>query len=258
MVKTILFIGASAFAGSIIAQPNGSALSNNLSNVYINVNVNNNSYSNINVQQMIQVNKPKPVVIQQRRATQIAAKPKPVNIQSARRNNAIAAKPKPVNSNPQTARRPVRARRPVPQTNISSNNLAINAVNFVNNIQVQAPIVQVSNVDNANESINIKVPEFVPQEQQQMQDNNFNPVESNEQKPITKENTEQKESFSISLPKFNKPQFHFSYSGTSSHHKSISIKKSFTKTWLKISRKHKTKRGGKLRKYITNNCCGWN
>lgn len=229
MVKAIIILGICALAGSIIAQPNNSSFNNsNLSNVFVsnnNVNVNVQRAVNINVQQSLNVNKPKTVNQTRRRTvTTTTSKPSTANTQA-------------------TVRRPSRLRRPTTQTNTAA---------------VQIAPVQVANEDNVNVANVTNTQEFVEQEpQQQVLFTNINPIQTN--KPYKNEdNLDDNQGVSIDFPTFKKPQIYFSYADLSVTHKSVSLKKMISQKMLKASRKHKAKRSGRIKKYITHNCCNWN
>lgn len=232
-----MIISACAFTGAVLAQPNNVGNANIFSNVYNNSNVNINVQQavNINVQQAINVNKPKPQVTQvqtrRRTTTTISNKPSVVTAQA-------------------TVRRPTRTRRAPVQSNV---NPVVPA-----QTQTISPTIQVSNVDNVNPSNVIQVQEFNENEAPQQQllvTNILVPVQTNKQNEVEENNVKQ---VSFSFPEIKMPRVYFSYADLSVSHKSISLKKSISKKMLKLSRKHKAKRGGKLRKYITNNCCKWN
>lgn len=237
MVKAIIFLGTCAIAGSIVAQPNNSNFNNsNLSNVFVsnNNNINVQQALNINVQQSLNVNKPKP---------------KPNVVSQTRRRTVSTSTPKPSITNTQaTIRRPARTRRPSIQTNTAAANVA----------QVKLVPVQVANEDNVNVSNVINAQEFVEQEQQQqVLFTNFNPVQTNKQNK-NEDNVNDNQGISINLPTFKKPQIYFSYADLSVTHKSVSLKKMISKKMLKASRKHKAKHSGRIKRYITHNCCKWN
>lgn len=241
MVKAIIFLGTCTLAGSIIAQPNNSNFNNsNLSNVFVsnnNVNVNVQRSVNINVQQSLNVNKPKPVTVNQTRRRTVST---------------TTPKPKPVNVNTQTAvRRPARTRRPSTQTNTATANVA----------PVQVAPVQAANEDNVNVANVNNMQEFVENQapQQQILFTNFNPVQTNKQN-LNEDNVNANDNqgVSIDLPTFKKPQIYFSYADLSVTHKSVSLKKMISQKLMKASRKHKAKHSGKIKRYITHNCCKWN
>lgn len=241
MVKAIIIIGTCAIAGSIVAQPNNGNFNNsNLSNVFVsnyndnNANVNVQRAANINVQQSLNVNKPKPATVSQ-----------------TRRRTVSTRTPKPSTVNTQaTVRRPTRTRRPSSQTNIAAATVA----------QVQVAPVQAANEDNVNVSNTLNVQEFVEQEpQQQVLFTNFNPVQSNKQnKNEDNVSDNDNQGISINFPTFKKPQIYFSFADLSVTHKSFSLKRELSKRAIKFSRKHKAKHSGRIKRYITHNCCKWN
>jgi len=261
MVKAIIFLGTCAIARSIVAQPNNGNFNNsNLSNVFVNINNDNNvnvnvqRAININVQQSLNVNKPKPLAVNQTRRRTVSTstpKPKSNTVSQTRRRTVSISTPKPSTLNTQaTVRRPVRTRRPSTQTNTAAATVA----------QVQVAPVQVANEVNENVSNVINTQEFVNQEpQQQVLFTNFNPIQTNKQnKNEDNVNDNYNQGVSINLPTFKKPQVYFSYADLSVTHKSVSLKKMISQKVQKVSRKHKAKHSGRIKKYITHNCCKWN
>ena len=232
MVKANLFLVACALAGSMMAQPNNSNIYNsNLSNVFVS-----NNNTNVNVQSAVSIN------VQQ---SSNSNKPKTTSVNQTRRRTVATSTPKPSTINTQaTVRRPLRTRR-------SSNKTNTNAVSVA---QVQVTPVQVANVNNANVP---NVQEFAEIEapQEQVLFTNFNPVQTNNEN--LNEGNENKQ-LSISLPGIKMPRVYFSFADLSVSHKSFSLKNAINKKVIKLSRKHKAKRGGKIRRYITHNCCNWN
>jgi len=259
MVKAIIFLGTCALAGRIMAQPNNTNFNNsNLSNVFVsnnNVNVNVQTAVNINVQQSFNVNTPKPVTVNQTRRRTVSTttpKPKSNTTSQTRRRTVSTSTPKPSNVNTQaTVRRPTRARRPSTQTNTATANVA----------PVQVAPVQAANEDNVNVANVNNTQEFVENQapQQQILFTNFNPVQTNKQnKNDDNVNENDNQGVSINLPTFKKPQIYFSYADLSVTHKSVSLKKMISQKLMKASRKHKAKHSGRIKRYITHNCCKWN